>query len=206
MTRMMLLCVLLLAGSAIAESIPANAKRYQRDLIREAHQTWGLSAPVALFAAQVHQESTWRAGVSSPLGAQGLAQFMPSTAEWIAEIYPDLGVVAPYSPRWALAAMVRYDRHIFANISPMAGNAVPRCDRLAMMLSAYNGGPGWLRRDRRLALASGADPDRWWHQVEKHTARADWARRENRHYPVRIIRVLEPGYLQAGWLGEPSCA
>jgi len=57
---------------------------------------WGLEAPVALFAAQVHQESGWREDARSPVGALGLAQFMPGTAAWIAQLYPaDLGDAAP---------------------------------------------------------------------------------------------------------------
>ncbi|MCS4503877.1 transglycosylase SLT domain-containing protein [Arhodomonas aquaeolei] len=195
----------LICAPAWAGPIPEVAQQYQRELTRQAQQVWGLGGPVALFGAQVHQESAWRADVDSAVGAQGLAQFMPATSDWIVEIYPDLGAAAPYSPRWALAAMVRYDRHIYTRIDPMTAEAVPRCDRLAMMLAGYNGGPGWVSRDRRLAAREGADPDRWWGHVERHTNRADWAERENRHYPERIIHELEPRYLRAGWQGGASC-
>jgi soluble lytic murein transglycosylase-like protein len=202
--------LILLAGgcapaAAVAGPIPSEAQRYQRELVRQVHQVWGLDGPVALHAAQVHQESAWRAGVDSPVGAQGMAQFMPATAAWMAELYPELGEAAPYSPSWALAAMARYNRRIYNGLRPMQAEALPRCDRLAMMLSGYNGGPGWVSRDRRLAAAHGADPDRWWGEVEHYTNRADWARRENRRYPQRIIFELEPRYLRAGWPGRPSC-
>lgn len=66
------------------DRIPTAAEQYRRTLVRSAHAEWGLSAPIATFAAQVHQESRWRADARSPVGAQGLAQFMPGTAEWIA--------------------------------------------------------------------------------------------------------------------------
>lgn len=198
------LCALL-TPAAIAGGVPAIAQEYQRELTRQVQQQWGLDGPVALHGAQIHQESAWRADVDSPVGAQGLAQFMPATADWIAEIHPELGAVAPYSPRWAIAAMVRYDRRIYEGIEPMRGETVPRCDRLAMMLSGYNGGPGWVSRDRRLAAEHGANPDRWWGHTAEHTNRADWAERENRHYPERIIHELEPRYLRAGWRGRPTC-
>lgn len=188
------------------QPLPANAKRYRRDLIRAVHRTWGLDGPITLHAAQVHQESLWQAKADSPVGAQGIAQFMPSTSEWIAQIYPDLGEAAPYSPAWALQAQARYNRHIYERIKPRAGETIPPCDRLAMMLSGYNGGPGWLSRDRRLAAEQGANPDRWWDHVEHHTNRADWAREENRAYPRRIIREHEPRYQRAGWPGPPACS
>ncbi|MCH8500168.1 MAG: transglycosylase SLT domain-containing protein [Marinobacter sp.] len=184
--------------------IPPAAQQHQRELTRLARQEFGMSAPVALFAAQIHQESSWRTHARSPY-AEGLAQFTPDTATWISEIYPDLGAAAPYSPGWAIRAMLRYNRHLLSRVKPWYARDVPACDRWAFALSAYNGGPGWLPRDRRLAEAAGADPDRWWGHVEYHTARADWARRENRHYPHRILFELEPRYRTAGWAGAAPC-
>jgi soluble lytic murein transglycosylase-like protein len=154
-----------------------------------ARATWGLNAPVATFAAQVHQESGWRPDARSRF-AGGLAQFTPDTAEWISQAYAgELGANQPFNPAWALRALVRYDLHLWALI-----RAVSDCDRMAMALAAYNGGLGWVQRDQRLAVAAGADPMRWWGHVERHTARADWAREENRGYPRRILLQLQPRY------------
>ncbi len=76
--------------------VPTEAQQYRRDLTRIAQAEWGLDAPVATFAAQVHQESRWRFNAKSPVGAQGLGQVMPSTAVWLAELFPDtLGNVEP---------------------------------------------------------------------------------------------------------------
>lgn len=193
------------AFPAFAGPIPSTAQQYQRELTRIVQQEWGLSGSVALHAAQIHQESGWRAGVDSRVGAQGLAQFMPGTSTWMSEIYPDLGEAAPYSPGWAMRAMARYNKHIHSRIHPYGDAPIPSCDHWAMTLSGYNGGPGWLNRDRRLAAAQGADPDRWFDHVEHHTRRADLARRENRHYPHRILHELEGRYLRAGWRGRATC-
>lgn len=191
--------------TAAAAGIPGAAQQYQRPLTRLAQQEFGLDAPVALFAAQIHQESAWRTNAQSPY-ADGLAQFTPATAAWISEIYPDLGPAAPFSPSWALRAMLRYDKHLVSRVKPWNARDVPLCDRWAFVLSAYNGGPGWLSRDRRLARAEGANPDLWFSHVEHHTRRADWARRENRHYPRRILLELEPRYRLAGWpAGRSPC-
>ncbi|HBP0975427.1 TPA: lytic transglycosylase domain-containing protein, partial [Pseudomonas aeruginosa] len=36
------------------DRIPTAAEQYRRTLVRSAHAEWGLSAPIATFAAQVH--------------------------------------------------------------------------------------------------------------------------------------------------------
>jgi soluble lytic murein transglycosylase-like protein len=182
-----------------AQSIPARAYQYRSALIRCARVEWGLAAPVATFAAQLHQESLWDPDARSRY-AGGLAQFTPATANWLPEVAPQVGEPAPFNPGWALRALCAYDHHLHDRIS-----AKTPCDRWAMTLSAYNGGLGWLNRDRRLASSSGLDPSRWWGHVETVNAgRAPWAIRENRGYPRRILLTLEPVYEAAGW-GEGVC-
>ena len=136
---------LFIVPKADAASIPAAAEQHRRTLMRAAHVEWGLGAPVATFAAQVHQESAWRSNARSAVGAEGLAQFMPATADWMAEIYPrSLGTAQPYNPGWALRAMVAFDRWLYER-----NQAVSECDRWAFVLAGYNGGNGWVNRDRR---------------------------------------------------------
>ncbi len=193
--------VLLVACSpAHAQSIPAAAKGHQRELTRVVQQEWGLGGSVAIHAAQIHQESAWRSGAKSHVGAQGLSQFMPATAGWIAEIYPDLGAPAPFSPTWSMRAQARYNHWHWNRIT-----ALDDCQRWAMTLSAYNGGLGWVQRDQRLARAAGDDARIWFDHVENHTARAGWARKENRDYVRRILLQLEPLYRLGGWQGEAPC-
>ena len=80
----------LLMSRADAAELPQAALKHRADLTRNARAVWGLEAPVATFASQVHQESRWRPDAVSPVGAQGIAQFMPTTADWIAKAYPAL--------------------------------------------------------------------------------------------------------------------
>lgn len=180
--------------------VPAAALQHQRELTRIVQQEFGLTGPVALHAAQIHQESIWQANVDSPVGAQGMAQFMPATSRWLSKIYPDLGAPSPYSESWAMRAMARYNRWHWRQI-----NARDDCQRWAMTLSAYNGGLGWLRRDQQLASDKGSDQLVWFDHVEAHSPRASWAFKENRHYVRRIILELQPRYRRAGWQGEVSC-
>lgn len=182
--------------------VPAEAQQYRRELTRIAQAEWGLDAPVATFAAQVHQESSWRFNAKSPVGAQGLGQVMPSTAVWLAELFPDtLGNVEPYNPTWSLMALVSFDRWLADRIK--GRNA---CERHAMVLSSYNGGLGWLIRDRKLASAQGADPLVWFGSIERFNAgRSAAAFRENRGYPRLILKTHEAKYIAAGW-GEGVCS
>jgi soluble lytic murein transglycosylase-like protein len=183
----------------VQHGIPATAKQYQRTLTRITQQEWGLGAGVARAAAQIHQESAWRGQAVSWAGAQGWAQFMPATAAWIAQIYPDLGPVAPYSPAWAFRAMARYDGWLWAR-----HQGHTHCDRWWLTLRAYNGGERNLRRE----AANAADPlDR-----AAVDAACGSARRpakhcpENTGYPRHILLELEPRYLAAGWRGVATCS
>lgn len=182
--------------------IPAEAQQYRRELTRIAQAEWGLDAPVATFAAQVHQESRWRFNAKSPVGAQGLGQVMPTTAVWLAELFPDtLGNVQPFNSTWSLMALVSYDRWLADRIK--GRNA---CERHAMVLSSYNGGLGWLIRDRKLASAQGADPLAWFGSIERFNAgRSAAAFRENRGYPRLILKTFEAQYIADGW-GKGVCS
>lgn len=196
--------------------IPHQAARYRADLTRQARQVWGLDAPVATFAAQVHTESRWRADAISPVGARGMAQFMPDTEAWMGRLDPSLntsrersstgaaasGSATPagaMNPAWALRALVTYDRWLWDRLA-----AADDCERMAMTLAAYNGGLGWVQRDR--AITPPALRNRWFGGVEGYNAgRHGAAIRENRAYPHVILRVHEPLYVAANW-GPGSCA
>lgn len=193
LARLVLLSLASLA--ACAETMPRAAVKYRAELTRLARAEWGLDAPVAALAAQVHQESGWRPEAVSRVGAQGMAQFMPATSRWWCGIK---GVVycAPNNPTWALRALAGYDRWLWDRL-PAA--AAPR-ERLAMTLSAYNGGLGWVQRDRALAVQSGAAGLAWFNDIERHNAGRSAANfAENRAYPRRILFALQPIY--AAWGG-----
>ena len=76
-------------------TIPRAAQQYRATLVRAAHATWGMDAPVSVFAAQVHTESWWRNDTVSQVGAQGLAQVMPATARWLPSVAPATGKPEP---------------------------------------------------------------------------------------------------------------
>ncbi len=181
-------------------AIPDQAQQHRDLLIREARMVWGLDAPVATFAAQIHQESRWDDQAVSPAGAQGLAQFMPQTARWLPAVAPETGKPLPFSPSWSIRALVTYDRWLWKRIR----TAYSDCDRWAMTLSSYNGGLGWLQRDQSKAASQGLDPRVWSHVAMVNSGRSTANFRENRSYPTRILRTLTPMYRAAGW-GPGGC-
>lgn len=192
---LMLLGGMLACCSAQAQGIPREALQHRLALKREAQRVWGLDAPVATFAAQVHQESRWRVDARSPVGALGLAQFMPSTASWIGGMDDSLGARAPLNPTWALRGLVTYDKWLYDRIK-----ADTPCERMAFALSAYNGGLGWVyKRQQRsaqpgvcLGVTCGINP-----------GITPANQRENERYPVLILKQHEQLY--STW-GRGSCS
>ena len=181
------------AAHAQTPQPPHAAARYKLTLLREAHSQWGLDAPVAALAAQVHQESAWQPQAVSRVGARGLAQFMPATARWWCE----QGRIAPadclpHNPVWALRAMVGYDRFLWQRTEARHGDY----DRLWLALRGYNGGEGHVRAEA--ATTGLQSPTRA--QIDAACGRARRAAvhcRENLSYPHRILVELQPRY--AGW-------
>lgn len=174
--------------------IPAQAYRYKPIVQRVAVQEAGADAPVALFAAQIHQESCWNPEAVSPVGARGLAQFMPATARDMGRLRPDMGPALPTNPVWAARALVVYDVQNKARIK-----ATSVFDAWAMALCAYNGGLGWVFRDQAKARAQGLDPGRVESLGLVNAGRSTAAKRENNDYWRRIMLRHMPLYVAAGW-------
>jgi Transglycosylase SLT domain/D-alanyl-D-alanine carboxypeptidase len=106
-----------LAGTSLPSFVPA---RYRAMLLRAATH-WNVSA--ALLAAQLMAESNFDPNAGSPAGAQGIAQFMPSTAA-------AYGLRDPYDPAEAIDAQ----GHLMSDLLRQFGDP-------ALALAAYNAGP-----------------------------------------------------------------
>ena len=111
--------------------------------------------PVEFFARVIWQESRFNARAVSSKGAQGIAQFMPATADY-------RGLIDPFDPIEALKNSARYLRDLRA-----------RFGNLGLAAAAYNAGPGrvsaWLTSRRPLpgetrnyvAIITGWTADEW---------------------------------------------
>jgi len=111
--------------------------------------------PVEFFARVIWQESRFNASAVSPKGAQGIAQFMPRTADF-------RGLADPFEPIAALHHAASY----LSDLRKQFGN-------LGLAAAGYNAGPGrvsaWLAKQRDLpsetrnyvAIITGWTADEW---------------------------------------------
>jgi hypothetical protein len=114
--------------------------------------------PVAFFARLIWQESGFRQRIVSRAGAQGVAQFMPKTAEYV-------GLEDPFDPLEALPASARF----LQSLHRYFGN-------LGLAAAAYNAGPrriqNWLAKRGPLPQETrqyvrkitGQEPEKWLEQ------------------------------------------
>jgi hypothetical protein len=107
-----------IAGSATLPSFVPP--RFREPLLRSATR-WNVSA--ALLAAQLLAESNFNPFASSPAGAQGIAQFIPSTAA-------AYGLRDPFNPVEAIDA----EAHLMSDLIHQLGSP-------QLALAAYNAGP-----------------------------------------------------------------
>jgi len=107
----------LAAGGGLPAFVPP---RFRAPLLRAAGR-WNVSA--ALLAAQLMAESNFNPFAVSPAGAQGIAQFIPSTAA-------SYGLRDPFDPVEAMAAQA----HLMSDLIRQLGSP-------QLALAAYNAGP-----------------------------------------------------------------
>jgi hypothetical protein len=122
---------LLLAGPALAtpsEGATETVEQALCRLIEGSAKARGL--PVPFLTRLIWRESSFKVGVVSPAGAQGVAQFMPGTAR-------ERGLSDPFDPEQAIP----HAAHLLADLRRQFGN-------LGLAAAAYNGGPqrvtNWL--------------------------------------------------------------
>jgi hypothetical protein len=104
-------------GTILPSFVPA---RFRQPLLRSATR-WNVSA--ALLAAQLMAESNFNPFAVSPAGAQGIAQFIPSTAA-------AYGLDEPFDPEAAIDAQA----HLMSDLIRQFGSP-------QLALAAYNAGP-----------------------------------------------------------------
>jgi hypothetical protein len=111
--------------------------------------------PVEFFARVIWQESRFNASAVSPKGAEGIAQFMPRTADWH-------GLADPFDPIEALrhsAGYLRELRNRFGNLGLAAAayNAGP--SRVSAWLASHHPLPGETRN--YVTIVTGWTADEW---------------------------------------------
>lgn len=174
------------------DAIPPAAHQYRAAITREAQLRFGVPPPVPAIAGQITQESGWRADARSVVGAQGLMQFMPKTAEWASSMC-GTGSAQPLNAQWAIRCGVWYDRWLFDRVRGHTD-----CDRAKFALAAYNGGLGWVQR--RMAMSP--DPKNADVTLAINPGITPANQHENQTYPQRIVYRWQPRF--ASW-GRTVC-
>jgi soluble lytic murein transglycosylase-like protein len=108
-------------GSEHESALPAFVPDRYAPVLAAAAQRWNVSA--ALLAAQIYAESNFNPFAQSGAGAQGIAQFMPGTAQ-------ALGLENPFDAEQAIDAQAHLMRDLLRRFA-----TVP------LALAAYNAGP-----------------------------------------------------------------
>ncbi|MFI5531352.1 NlpC/P60 family protein [Kitasatospora sp. NPDC051853] len=101
-------------------------------------QQWGSLCPEIsppMLAAQLYQESGFNPRAQSPVGAQGMAQFMPGTWPGYATDGDGDGKKDVWNAADAIASAAVYDCALAKDIAKIPG------DRQSNLLAAYNAGP-----------------------------------------------------------------
>lgn len=169
---------------------PSNrCMKFYRQVYKESRYFIGSDAPVHYFMGQVEQESRCIEGITAFDGGMGLGQFMPGTAEWIQareSALKEFGTAPqPYNPRWAVRALILYDRWLYREAD---------CEGWYYAFRSYNGGLGNLNKEIRLAHSCDKSA------VERHCKRRSIRLkngslldlcRVNIEYPYLIFRKAE---------------
>jgi soluble lytic murein transglycosylase-like protein len=115
-------------GTAGVEPAPPKSAADVRALAAAAAADHGI--PLTFFTRLISQESGFNSGAVSPVGAQGIAQFMPATAA-------ERGLADPFDPKQALPKSAE----LLRDLERRFGN-------LGLAAAAYNAGPAridaWL--------------------------------------------------------------
>jgi hypothetical protein len=109
------------AGPPGGATLPSFVPARFRDPLIDSAAKWNVSA--ALLAAQLMAESNFNPFAVSPVGAQGIAQFMPGTAA-------SYGLSDPFNPVEAIDAQA----HLMSDLIHQFGSP-------ELALAAYNAGP-----------------------------------------------------------------
>jgi hypothetical protein len=138
------LCCLAPPGAGVAAAQPPGAIepldhaicRLIESAARENH------LPEGFLTRIIWRESSFRAGVVSPVGAEGIAQFMPQTAR-------ERGLADPFDPEQAIPKAAR----LLADLRRQFGS-------LGVAAAAYNAGPArvasWRRGESELPAVTRA--------------------------------------------------
>ena len=152
--------------------------------------------PVGFLTRLIWRESSFRAGVTSPAGAEGIAQFMPATAG-------ERGLFDPFDPEAAIpkaAELLAELRRRFGNL----GLAAAAYNAGSARVSAWLGGEKDLPSETRdYVLAITRRPVDSWKGGAAEAAGPDPAGAETCEAELALVRVEAPSLAAGSSLFAP---
>jgi len=147
----------------------------------------------AVLMAQARQESGCNPYAASRY-AVGYMQFTPATgADKIRTVCDWYGKPVTKAGRrrlmrrkdWSIRCGAKYMSQLWSSTRPLFD---PLREEYAAALASYNGGLGWIIRERRIAPVKTI----YFGGVDQVCLRAEWACRENHSYPDKILNKWLP--------------
>ncbi|ECB1886224.1 lytic murein transglycosylase [Salmonella enterica] len=223
MGKSLIIALLAFALPVMAKPIPKRAQTHLAELVNLQREIWAAAPMPSFIAGQIEQETCitmdhtycWNPRAELKTKREhgiGFGQFTRAynkdgsirfdVIDDLRRAHPELynwGWESRYNAAYQLKAIILMDRAIYGRVKGAASDT----DRLAFTLSAYNGGEGGLRQDRRLcANTQGCDPARWKGNVEKTSLKARAPQKGygkgffeiNREYVTNILDVRRHKY------------
>lgn len=191
--RLIAVLLSLALSSAVAAPVPKNAQKLISELVDAQKLLWPDAPHPEFLAGQIEQESCislthsycWNPRAELKTKREngiGIGQFTRAynpdgsirfdVIDDLQKKHPELrgwNWETRYNALYQLKAIILMDRGIYNRVK----GAESDLDRLAFTLSAYNGGEGGLRQDRRLcANTKGCNQNRWKGHVELTSLKA----------------------------------
>ncbi len=171
--------VVLLALVAPLQAQRATA-HYDHHFRKYSKRYFGPGFDWRLFKAQGIAESGLDSAATSPAGARGVMQLLPSTFQTIQSKNPELGSID--QPEWNIAAGIQHDRSMWRL---WRETATPR-DRLGFMFASYNAGRTTILRAQDVARANQLDPKVWTSIAAVADKVGRWRHQETLGYLTKI--------------------
>ncbi len=135
---------------AHAQTLPQGLSFSMPYVLTAWNDAESVGIPPGFFVRQIEKESRFNPHAKSPVGAIGIAQFLPSTAAGLPNPFTGQGTLNPWDPDQALLASARL----------MAGYTQQYQGDYAKALAAYNGGRGQVTEAEQRAADAG-EGDQW---------------------------------------------
>lgn len=143
-TLIALLFILGLVLSSSAWSRPLSYDKYDDRIEKSVKRYWVRFGPWYWWKAQLYQESLFDPDAVSPVGAQGLAQFMPGTWEQITRELGWTGISARHA-----GPAIDAGAYYMAKLHRGWSSPRPDADRHFLAAASYNAGFGNLLQAQR---------------------------------------------------------